>query len=71
MKFLMAGWDSDGGVEAVQTVVRKAVRRGHEVRVPGTEGLRGVLDLSGGLPGHVADLAPHASAGRIHVFHLT
>jgi hypothetical protein len=30
-----------------------------------------VLDLSGGLPGHVADLAPHASPGRIHVFHLT
>jgi len=39
--------------------------------VLGTEGLRGVLDLSGGLPGHVADLAPHASPGRIHVFHLT
>ena len=38
MKFLMAGWDSDGGVEAVQTVVRKAVRRGHEVRVLGPKG---------------------------------
>ena len=40
MKILVAGWDSGGGVEAVQTVVRRAVRRGHQVRVLGTEGLR-------------------------------
>ena len=40
MKVLVAGWDSGGGVEAVQTVVQRAVRRGHQVRVLGTEGLR-------------------------------
>ena len=34
---ILAGWDSGGGVEAVQTVVRRAVRRGHHVRVLGTE----------------------------------
>ena len=37
MKILVAGWDSGGGVEAVQTVVRRAVVQGHEVRVLGTE----------------------------------
>ena len=40
MRILVAGWDSGGGVEAVQTVVRRATARGHEVRVLGTEGLR-------------------------------
>jgi len=34
-------------VEAVQTVVQKAVRRGHEVRVLGTEGLRGRFESAG------------------------
>jgi phage terminase large subunit GpA-like protein len=38
MKILVAGWDSGGGVEAVQTVVRRAVRRGHQVRVLGPKG---------------------------------
>jgi hypothetical protein len=33
MRILVAGWDSGGGVEAVQTVVRRAAARGHEVRV--------------------------------------
>ena len=37
MKILVAGWDSGGGVEVVQTVVRRAVARGHQVRVLGTE----------------------------------
>ena len=32
MKILVAGWDSGGGVEAVQTVVGRAVARGHQVR---------------------------------------
>jgi len=40
MRILVAGWDSGGGVEAVQTVVRRAAAHGHQVRVLGTEGLR-------------------------------
>ena len=47
MKILVAGWDSGGGVEAVQTVVRRAVRRGHQVRVLGTEGLRSRFEAAG------------------------
>lgn len=47
MKILVAGWDSGGGVEAVQTVVRRAVARGHDVRVLGTEGLRSVFESTG------------------------
>jgi MGT family glycosyltransferase len=47
MKILVAGWDSGGGVEAVQTVVGRAVARGHEVRVLGTEGLRSRFELAG------------------------
>jgi MGT family glycosyltransferase len=47
MKILVAGWDSGGGVEAVQTVVRRAVRRGHQVRVLGTEGLRDRFEAAG------------------------
>ena len=47
MKILVAGWDSGGGVEAVQTVVRRAVRRGHRVRVLGTEGLRSRFESAG------------------------
>ena len=47
MKILVAGWDSGGGVEAVQTVVRRAVRRGHQVRVLGTEGLRSRFESAG------------------------
>jgi hypothetical protein len=46
MKILVAGWDSGGGVEAVQTVVRRAVR-GHQVRVLGTEGLRSRFESVG------------------------
>jgi UDP:flavonoid glycosyltransferase YjiC (YdhE family) len=47
MKILVAGWDSGGGVEAVQTVVRRAVRRGHQVRVLGTGGLRSRFESAG------------------------
>ena len=47
MKILVAGWDSGGGVEAVQTVVRRAAGRGHQVRVLGTEGLRGRFESAG------------------------
>jgi len=47
MKILVAGWDSGGGVEAVQTVVGRAVARGHEVRVLGTEGLRSRFESAG------------------------
>jgi MGT family glycosyltransferase len=47
MKILVAGWDSGGGVEAVQTVVRRAVARGHDVRVLGTEGLRVRFESTG------------------------
>ena len=51
MKILVAGWDSGGGVEAVQTVVRRAAARGHQVRVLGTEGLRSRFPLGRrGLP---------------------
>src|SRR5207248_3054007 len=47
MKILVAGWDSGGGVEAVQTVVRRAAARGHQVRVLGTEGLRDRFESAG------------------------
>jgi MGT family glycosyltransferase len=47
MKILVAGWDSGGGVEAVQTVVGRAVARGHRVRVLGTEGLRSRFESAG------------------------
>jgi UDP:flavonoid glycosyltransferase YjiC (YdhE family) len=47
MKILVAGWDSGGGVEAVQTVVGRAVARGHQVRVLGTEGLRARFESAG------------------------
>jgi len=47
MKILVAGWDSGGGVEAVQTVVRRAVARGHDVRVLGTGGLRSRFESAG------------------------
>ena len=47
MRILVAGWDSGGGVEAVQTVVRRAVGRGHQVRVLGTEGLRDRFESAG------------------------
>jgi UDP:flavonoid glycosyltransferase YjiC (YdhE family) len=47
MKILVAGWDSGGGVEAVQTVVRRAVARGHDVQVLGTEGLRSRFESTG------------------------
>ncbi len=47
MKILVAGWDSGGGVEAVETVVRLSVARGHEVRVLGTEGLRSRFESAG------------------------
>jgi len=47
MKILVAGWDSGGGVEAVQTVARRAVARGHQVRVLGTEGLRSRFEPAG------------------------
>jgi len=47
MKILVAGWDSGGGVEAVQTVVRRAAARGHQVRVLGTEGLRSRFEAAG------------------------
>ena len=47
MKILVAGWDSGGGVEAVQTMVGRAVTRGHQVRVLGTEGLRSRFESAG------------------------
>ena len=47
MRILVASWDSGGGVEAVQTVVRRAVDRGHQVRVLGTEGLRDRFESAG------------------------
>jgi len=47
MKILVAGWDSGGGVEAVQTVVRRAVARGHDVRVLGTGGLPSRFESAG------------------------
>jgi phage terminase large subunit GpA-like protein len=47
MKILVAAWDSGGGVEAVQTVVRRAVARGHHVRVLGTKGLRTRFEEAG------------------------
>jgi MGT family glycosyltransferase len=47
MKLLVASWDSGGGVEAVQTVVRRAAARGHRVRVLGTAGLRGRFESAG------------------------
>ena len=47
MKILVAGWDSGGGVEAVQTVVGRAVAQGHPVRVLGTEGLRSRFESAG------------------------
>jgi UDP:flavonoid glycosyltransferase YjiC (YdhE family) len=47
MRILVAGWDSGGGVEAVQTVVRRAVDRGHQVRVLGTAGLRNRFESAG------------------------
>jgi UDP:flavonoid glycosyltransferase YjiC (YdhE family) len=47
MKILVAGWDRGGGVEAVQTVVRRAVQRGQQVRVLGTEGLRARFESAG------------------------
>ena len=47
MRILVAGWDSGGGVEAVQTVVQRAVGRGHHVRVLGTEGLRSRFESAG------------------------
>jgi MGT family glycosyltransferase len=47
MKILVAGWDSGGGVEAVQAVVGQAVARGHQVRVLGTEGLRARFESAG------------------------
>jgi MGT family glycosyltransferase len=47
MRILVAGWDSGGGVEAVQTVVRRAVDRGHQVRVLGTAGLRDRFESAG------------------------
>jgi MGT family glycosyltransferase len=47
MKILVASWDSGGGVEVVQTVVGRAVARGHDVRVLGTEGLRARFEAAG------------------------
>ena len=47
MRVLVVAWDSGGGVEVVDTVVRRIVARGHEVRVLGTEGLRSGLEAAG------------------------
>jgi MGT family glycosyltransferase len=47
MRILVAGWDSGGGTEVVATVVAKAVRRGHQVRVLGTAGLRDRFEAAG------------------------
>jgi UDP:flavonoid glycosyltransferase YjiC (YdhE family) len=47
MRILVAGWDSGGGVEVVETVVRRAAARGHQVRVLGTAGLRDRFESAG------------------------
>jgi hypothetical protein len=47
MKLPVASWDSGAGVEAVQAVVRRAVARGHQVRVLGTAGLRSRFESAG------------------------
>src|SRR5580658_9366969 len=47
MRILIAAWDNGGGVEVVETVVRKCSRAGHEVRVLGTEGLRERMEGAG------------------------
>jgi len=47
MKVLVVAWDSGGGVEVVETVVRRIVARGHQVRILGTEGLRPGLEAAG------------------------
>src|SRR4029077_1837247 len=47
MKILVAGWDSGGGVEAVQTVAGRGVARGHQVRVLGREGLGSRFESAG------------------------
>ena len=47
MRVLVVAWDSGGGVEVVETVVRRTVARGHQVRVLGTEGLRAGLEAAG------------------------
>jgi MGT family glycosyltransferase len=49
MRILLAAWDNGGGVEVVETVVRKCVGAGHEVRVLGTEGLRERMEGAGAL----------------------
>ena len=47
MKILVAGWDKRRGMEAVQTVVQRAPRRGHQVhRVLGDRGLPSWCGLS-------------------------
>ena len=56
MRVLVVAWDSGGGVEVVETVVRRLVARGHQVRVLGTEGLRA------GLEGVGASFAPYRYA---------
>jgi MGT family glycosyltransferase len=47
MRILVAAWDSGGGVEAVRTVVARAIAEGHDVRVLGTEGLRTRFESTG------------------------
>jgi len=47
MRVLVVAWDSGGGVEVVETAVRRIVARGHQVRTLGTEGLRAGLEAAG------------------------
>jgi diacylglycerol O-acyltransferase len=47
MNVLVVAWDSGGGVEVVNTVVKRTVARGHRVRVLGTEGLRTGVESAG------------------------
>ena len=47
MRVLVVAWDSGGGVEVVETVIRRVVARGHQVRVLGTEGLRAGSEAAG------------------------
>jgi diacylglycerol O-acyltransferase len=47
MNVLVVAWDSGGGVEVVNTVVKRTVARGHRVRVLGTEGLRAGVEAAG------------------------
>ncbi|HEY2562734.1 MAG TPA: hypothetical protein VGI44_03415 [Acidimicrobiales bacterium] len=47
LKVLLVAWDSGGGVEVVESAVRRTVICGHRVRALGTDGLRVGLEAGG------------------------